>query len=191
MRPCLISRWMLRCCVAALVAGAFGMRHVGAEQIRNSPDLVLAFDIAGGQRPRSADGPLLTLSAAGLASVRAPRPGEPRMAVQLSPAEARALLDTVVSRYGAFDIDSDAIHQALSQADRPRLRIADASTTSLTLAIDGRHHAVSVNALPQQAARHPGIAPLQRFLQLSRYLQSKAAALAGQGSATATPRTPD
>lgn len=190
MRAPLISRWLIRCCVAALVAGGCGLRHAGADQIGDQPDLVLVFDVSGGQRPR-ADGPLLTLSAAGLASVRAPRPGGARTAVQLSPAEATALLDIVVSRYGALEIDADAIDQALSQAGEPRLRIADASTTSLTLAIDDRHHSVSVNALPQQAGRHPGIEPLQRFAELARYLQSKANALATQGGASAATPTAD
>lgn len=183
MRLLSISRWVIQCCIAAVVAGAAATGHAGTDPSGQ----VLVFDIVGGQRPRSADGPLLVLSATGQISVRPPRPGDARITVQLSPAESAALLDAVVTQYGAFDIDGAAIDDALSRAGDGRLRIADASTTSLTLTLDDRHHAVSVTALPQQARRHPEIVPLQRFFRLAGYLQARAAALTAHPHTSAAP----
>ncbi|MCZ4305671.1 hypothetical protein O4G98_13080 [Zoogloeaceae bacterium G21618-S1] len=138
---------------------------------------ILSFDVSGGQRPRSAEGPLLEISASGAASARARQPGQPRVTVQLSAKELAALLDTVVTKLGALEIDADAIHAAIAATDKPAMRIADASTTSLTLTLADKHRNISIYALPQQASRHPNIAALQRFHEIARRLREKAAAL--------------
>jgi hypothetical protein len=176
-----IARQLVILCAYLLMLGA--STTLRANDIRDwnlgtdPAAIILSFDVSGGQRPRSAEGPLLEIAASGAASARAQQPGQPRVTVQLSAKALAALLDTIVTELGALEIDTDAIHAAIAAADKPPLRIADASTTSLTLTLGNKRHSISVYALPQQASQHPGIAALQRFHEIARHLREKAAAL--------------
>jgi hypothetical protein len=151
--------------------------------------VAFVFDIDGGQMPRGPDGPLLSVSADGVATVRAARIGEHAHRVQLTAqahcAHVRALLDD----FDMLGVDGQAIRRAIAAAP-PHRRVADAATTSLTITWAGTRHAISIHALRLTARQNPAIAPLQRFEQAAQYLTGLAARLRAQAVAPGEAREP-
>lgn len=153
--------------------------------------VALVFDVDGGQMPRGTDGPLLSVDAAGMATVRGARIGDAAISQQLPVQAQCTCIHTLLDDFDLLSVNAQSIRAAIERAS-PRARVADASTTSLRITWPGARHEISIYALRQMAQRHPKIEALQRFRRAADYLTELADSLLANAAAKTSepPQTP-
>lgn len=137
--------------------------------------VILRFDMAGGQRSRSADSPLMTLTAAGgLTGSAAWFGGGADRRRQLALAELQALLAYLLADQRLPDLAASTISErmrTLRAADGRLFNIADAPTTRIELALPDYRHTVEFYAVDAAVRQFPEIAELQRLQAIQNRLR--------------------
>lgn len=154
----------------ACSASAGGDRYAPSE-------VILSFDMTGGQKPRYADGPVLELRSDGQMSLRALKPGGPRVSRVLDAASRADLLSTLVSDFQILQVSQADIESDIAGRQQKPRKVLHAPTTRLYLkvpegVVDIQWYGVSISKRD-----YGDIEGLQALYAAQRYLLDYAAAM--------------
>lgn len=142
--------------------------------------VILRFDMSGGQMPRTADGPILEITADGGILLRAVRPGDPRVKAKMSKQELNDLLAELIDDLNACNInEKTAIDQALKNGAFSARQFADAPTTSLQIAVPDCRNDVSIYSVGPLAKQAPKAEMIQQMHKIQLRLRRLALDLLG------------
>ncbi len=158
--------WLL---IAIYLMSTFSV--VNAQEFGPNPDaLILSFDMQGGQKPRTADGPVLQIYANGTVITRATKPGDSPLITQISEDDQIALFNELVDDSGILNITTESIEHEIKTL-QPQLRqFPDTPVTSLSIDLPKGSTSIRIKGVSAQAYLVPEAASLQSLFSVQRLL---------------------
>jgi hypothetical protein len=150
-----------------------GISEVGAHSVGLEPRrIVLTFDMRGGQKPRIADGPVLTIYKDGTVVTRALKPGDPPVIKHFSAEEQAAFFREFFDKTGVLNMTTSSIENEIMNKS-PQLRpFPSAPVTCLSLHLMNESTSICIKGVSAKAYLVPEAASLQQFYLMQRRLLS-------------------
>ncbi len=161
MRLCLLITYFIMGVISTVSAQDFDQNHGTA---------ILMFDTRGGQKPRTADGPVLKIYADGTVVARAEKPGDPPIVGYLSQEEQVAFFQELVYDTGILDMTTSSIQNEITMQNSQLRQFPGAPVTFLYIHLPKGSTSISIKGVSILAYLVPEAASIQKLYFIQRSL---------------------
>jgi hypothetical protein len=155
--------------ITMYLTGSFlALNATNIDQVSDS--IIITFDMRGGQKPRSADGPVLQLHSSGKLIVRALKPGDPPLTVFISQQDQVDLISKLIDDMNALALSTANIEQDIHSQNIQIRSFPDAPITFLSLDLPNGSTLVAIKGVSALAYIVPNATSLQKLLSIQRFL---------------------